>query len=232
MKIISVSRGFTADHSSTSYEFVAVDKPLNAEQRKEVRSLSRRCRPGARRVNFIYHADGYDIPGGWVRLLKSYYDVMYSESYDWWTLAMAFPVTAEEAEALEEYEFSDADGLGIHVYAGEKRAVVVINCRLSIGLLFDCDDQGYCYGGIEEDDEEEGVEAAEADTEDHLLNMLIKLRRRLMDGDYRVLYEVWKVYGKNKCDDRGEEVICPPKPPHQEKGKSLVAEFVSLLETL
>ena len=84
MKIISVSQGFTADHSFTSYEFLAVDKPLNAEAIKAVRTLSRRCQPDARRVSFIYHADGYDIPGGWVPLMKSYYDVMYSESYDWW----------------------------------------------------------------------------------------------------------------------------------------------------
>ena len=61
MKIISVSRGFIAEHSSTSYESLDVDKPLSAEERKEVRALSSRCRPGARRVNFIYHADSYDI---------------------------------------------------------------------------------------------------------------------------------------------------------------------------
>ncbi len=172
MKIISVSRGFTADHSSTSYEFLAVDKPLNAEERKAVRSLSSRCRPGIRRVNFIYHADGYDIPGGWVPLLKSYYDVMYSESYDWWTLAMAFPATVEKGEALERYEFSDIDELGIQVYAGEKRAIVVIHCRLSPGLLFDGSDQG--YDNEIDDEEEEEIEVG-ADT-DYLLGLPVSYR--------------------------------------------------------
>lgn len=30
MKILSVRKGFQADHSSTSYEFFAMDKPLDA----------------------------------------------------------------------------------------------------------------------------------------------------------------------------------------------------------
>lgn len=226
MKIISVSRGFTADHSSTSYEFLAVDKPLNAEQRKAVRSLSSRCSPGARRVDFIYHADGYDIPGGWVPLLKNYYDVMYSESYDWWTLAMAFPATAEEGEALERYEFSDINELGIQVYAGEKRAIVVVHCQLSPGLFYDGSNQGY-------DDEYEEDEENEigADT-DYLLNLLVKIRKQLMAGDYRALYAVWEVYGEPEGRDEDEEPAGPPKPPDQKTGAGIIAEFASLLEKI
>ena len=41
-----------------------------------------------REVSFIYHADGYDIPGGWEK--EKYYDVMYSESHDWWTQVIVF----------------------------------------------------------------------------------------------------------------------------------------------
>ena len=91
MKIISVHQGFARDHSSTSYQFLAVDKPLSEKARRDVSSLSRRANPTQRHVSFIYHAEGYDIPGGWEKLMRDYYDVMYSESYGWWIFAMAGP---------------------------------------------------------------------------------------------------------------------------------------------
>ena len=37
--------------------------------------------------------------------MKDYYDVMYSESYDWWFLAMAFPLPQQQEEILQ-YEFT------------------------------------------------------------------------------------------------------------------------------
>jgi hypothetical protein len=65
MKILSERHGFASDHSSTSYEFLAVDKPLGKKERSDVSKLSNRANPTSRRANFIYHVDGYDIPGGW-----------------------------------------------------------------------------------------------------------------------------------------------------------------------
>jgi hypothetical protein len=52
MKIISFRKGFTADHSSTSYEFLAIDKALGKQAKAEVAALSSRARPTARRVSF------------------------------------------------------------------------------------------------------------------------------------------------------------------------------------
>lgn len=43
MKIIAVHKGFACDHSSTSYEFPAVDKPLDERATRAVASLSRRA---------------------------------------------------------------------------------------------------------------------------------------------------------------------------------------------
>lgn len=228
MKIISVSRGFTADHSFTSYEFLAVDKPLNAEAIKAVRTLSRRCQPDARRVSFIYHADGYDIPGGRVLLMKSYYDVMYSESYDWWTLAMAFPANDEEKTELVKYEFSDVNELGIQVYPEDERVVVVIHCRLTSGANDDEVDEDY-YVDFDDVEDEEVEAAAESD---YLLNLLVKIRGQLMAGDYRALYAVWEVYGIPDEADEGEETEDPPKPPDRKEGGAIVAEFSSLLEQI
>lgn len=53
MKIISVRKGFTADHSSTSYEFLAIDDPLNQEEIDEVSSLSSRTKPDDRAASFF-----------------------------------------------------------------------------------------------------------------------------------------------------------------------------------
>ena len=65
MRIISIRKGFASDHSSTSYEFLAVDKPLGKKEKDAVGALSGRASPTSRRVSFSYHVDGYDIPGGW-----------------------------------------------------------------------------------------------------------------------------------------------------------------------
>ena len=106
MKILSIRKGFQGDHSSTSYEFFAVDKPLSRTECQKVASLSSRASPTKRKVSFIYHGDWSDLPGGWEPLMEKYYDVMYSESYDWWSLAMAFNTDQKAIEKIKKYEFS------------------------------------------------------------------------------------------------------------------------------
>ena len=49
--------------------------------------------------------DAYDIPGGWEVLMEKYYDVMYSESYDWWTLALAFDAPGQKIGESSIKEF-------------------------------------------------------------------------------------------------------------------------------
>ncbi len=126
MRIISIRKGFTSDHSSTSYEFLAVDKALGKKEKAEVAALSRRTDPTSRRVCFIYHVDGYDIPGGWEKLMEKYYDVMYREDYDWWTLAFAFNTSRERIEELQKYEFSGEDDLGVTVESNGDRVIVAV----------------------------------------------------------------------------------------------------------
>lgn len=41
--------------------------------------------------------------------MEKYYDVMYSESYDWWTLALAFNADQKTIKEIERYE----DDLGV-----------------------------------------------------------------------------------------------------------------------
>lgn len=199
MKILSVRNGFTTDHSSTSYEFLAVDKPLSPKEQAEVASRSRRARPTSRRVSFTYHGD-YDIPGGWEELMEKYYDVMCSESYDWWTLAIAFNTTEERIAELERYDFRGEEDCGVDVIRVGNRVILAIYCRVDTEVVGELAD---------------------------VLDILQDVRERLMQGDYRPLYAVWETY---RFTDGDEEEEAPPVPPDPEEGRDVTSRFAAILE--
>ena len=214
MKVLSIRRGFASDHSSTSYEFLAVDKPLGKKARSEVSKLSSRVSPTARRAHFIYHVDGYDIPGGWEKLMTQYYDVMYREEYGWWTLAMAFNAKPGQYDDLAKFEFDGAtDGMGIEIsYTEEHRMIIIINCAIEDFRDFD-----------EEYEDEDEDESSVFSTDNGLLNLLIQVRQQIIGGDYRALYAVWEKYGDTDDDDP------PPKPKSVKKGEDILKNFKSVL---
>ncbi|NLC44898.1 MAG: hypothetical protein GX783_11555 [Clostridiales bacterium] len=224
MRIISVKKGFTSDHSSTSYEFLAVDKALGKQERAKVASLSSRATPTSRRVSFIYHVDGYDIPGGWGTLMEKYYDVMYREDYDWWTLSIAFNTTEEQIAELGNYDFSGVEDLGVSIDRAGNRAIVSIYCRIDWSYLVGNHDE---YDEHDEHDEEvdENGEAGFI-AEDGLLNLLVQVRHQIIKRDYRALYAVWEKYGYK--DDGDFEI---PVPEDKKPGKNIVNEFSRLLES-
>jgi hypothetical protein len=217
MKILSIRRGFASDHSSTSYEFLAVDKPLGKKERAEVSKLSSRVNPTSRRANFVYHIEGYDIPGGWEKLMAQYYDVMYCEDYDWWTLAIAFNAAPGQFEQLRAYEFegTEEENTGISIEGNEQRAIVTIYCLIE---AFDESDE---YYGEDEDEDSEGGDLVV--TENELLNVLAEIRQQIMDGDYRALYAVWEKYG----DEEDENP--PPEPESRKTGEKTVSAFKNML---
>jgi len=221
MKILSVRRGFASDHSSTSYEFLAVDKPLRKKEQAEVSRLSSRVNPTTRRANFIYHVDGYDIPGGWKKLMARYYDVMYSESYGWWMLAMAWKAIPGQFEELLPFEFEGAtEGMGIDIENVEGRTIVTIHCAVERGMPYSAYKE---YYDDEDEDEECDDESGMFATDDELLNALIQVRQQIIGGDYRALYAVWEKYG-----DINDENT-PPKPEERKTGEQIVSNFKSML---
>ncbi len=222
MKILSIRRGFLADHSSTSYEFLAVDKPLDARARAEVGRLSSRVRPTTRKASFVYHADGYDIPGGWAALMAKHYDVMYSESYDWWMLAVAFSTTNKDLVAkIRKYEFSGVEDLGVDVSYRKKRLVVTINCHM---------DPDHSYADPYEDEwwdeEDDEDEQSVAVTTDSLQDLLVRIRDRLKKGDCQALYAVWETYGRQDDEDEDE---APPRPRRTKAGAPVADELAGVL---
>lgn len=228
MRIISIRKGFASDHSSTSYEFLAVDKPLGKKEKAEVASLSRRADPTSRRVSFTYHVDGYDIPGGWEKLMEKYYDVMYREDYGWWTFALAFDANEEQLNNLRKYEFSGEDDLGVSIESKGKRAVVSIFCRVDSANIGDTYDEFEDYNDYDDDEEFENdrEESATFVAENELLNLLVQIRQQLMDGDYRALYALWEKYG-DYDDDEEFEV---PVPVEKDTGKNVLKQFKCILE--
>lgn len=226
MNILSIRKGFQADHSSTSYEFFALDKPLSRSEREKVASLSSRARPSRRRVSFIYHGDWSDLPGGWRPLMEKYYDVMYSESYDWWTLAMAFDVDQKTIKEIKRYEFRGTDDLGVSVDSKGKRVIITIYCRLSPEFYANnCSDYDYYNYDEEENEFEETFES-----ENSLLNLLAQNREYLKNGDYRLLYGVWQEYGFKSEEEEEFESKIPLEPPKMDKLPQSIKYLLSALE--
>jgi len=165
----------------------------------------------------VYHAEGYDIPGGWENLMTKYYDVMYCEDYDWWTLAMAYNAAPGQYELLVPFEFSGTDDLGVRISKKGKRLIIAIHCMTEAGFL------GLDYDAYDDEDDEEEQSDTLA-TDDELLNMLILIRQQIMDGDYRALYAVWEKYGDGKNP--------PPKPEDRNAGKEIIDGFKNMLSRM
>lgn len=225
MKILSIRKGFQADHSSTSYEFFAIEKPLSRSERGKVASLSSRARPSRRRVSFIYHGEWSDLPDGWEPLMEKYYDVMYSESYDWWTLAMAFDADQKTIKEIERYEFRGTDDLGVSVDSKGNRVIVTIYCRLSPEFHAN-NNSDYDY--YEDDEEEDEFEEA-IELEDSLLNLLAQNHEYLKNGDYRLLYGVWQEYGFESEEEEFEGKV-PLEPSKMDKLPQSIKYLLSALE--
>ena len=141
--------------------------------------------------------------------MREYYDVMYSESYGWWTFAMAFDAPKKQQEALRRYEFSGMDELGVSVSCDGRRVTVAIHCHADNDSLYGARDgvRGrWAFDDFDEEDEEyeedEEPSSATFESEDGLLNLLTRVRQQLIDGDYRALYAVWEVYGRKTMERR------------------------------
>jgi hypothetical protein len=100
-----------------SYVFYAVEKPLARAEPAQVASLSRRANQTARRTDFWYDVDGYDLPVAYESLLARYYDIVVRQDYEHWTLGMAWPYDAALHEKLGAFECDDGEGCRVRVMA-------------------------------------------------------------------------------------------------------------------
>ena len=127
MRILRVRRGFQADHSSSSYLFYAVDHPVSAEGRAVAHRYSSRAEVHDRTVRYHKWGESSLDSRAYEALLGAHYDVMVSESYDWWTLMLALPKTPQMQALLAPFtEARGYDDQGVEIEDYGKRLVVVI----------------------------------------------------------------------------------------------------------
>jgi len=185
MRILRVRHGFQADHSSSSYLFYAADKPVSPEGQKLAHQYSSRAEVDQRSVKYVKWGGGDLAFGAHEKLLGKHYDVMVSESYDWWTLKIAVPKTAEMKRLLQP--FHDArgyDDLGVDVEQYGSRLVAEVYCAIDAGSLPD---------------------TAWDDTFEYLAKKLVKIRQEIMQGNVSFLQAVASYYGAEEEDEEDEE---------------------------
>lgn len=204
---------------SVSYVFYAIEKPLTNAQRSAVAELSRRAQPSARRVDFWYNVDGYDLPHSYESLLAKYYDIMVRQDYGLWTLAMAWDYDKALHDALKPFQCDDQDMVGIRVepidanysaYGARKRARPT-RLLAEISAFIDYDAIASIEGlrelpwerasadadaEDEEEDEYEGEYWYEDEFADDPAETLARLtnciREDVTKGDVRAFYLAWK----------------------------------------
>ena len=182
MRILSMRRGFDADHSSSTYHFFAIDR-LTAGQRQAVQALTGES--ARRRLRFHYGGD-WSLPDGWDdKLLTLGYDVMVSESYDWWAVYLSLPRDPELLDRLAAYE-CDLDGNGLFLHTVGERMIVSFGMQLNYSAA---------YGAFGEDPFE------------GLADLFEKVRGDLLAGDLSAAWAVYQTYGLD--DEEGPEPVEP-----------------------
>lgn len=218
---------------STSYLFYAIDKPLTRSQQAAVAKLSRRASPTGRRVDFVYHVDGYDIPGGYEQLMALYYDVMVRQDYEQWTLGMSMPSSPQLHEKLSSFRCNDGEGNGIRVELLDEQRQDSYRLLLEITAYLDYERVEKIKGlrplpweRAAEDEEEEDYEyewdcgygrGGVSNFDERLTELTNCIREDIQRGDYRALYVAWnRLYDP---DDNSEDALGNPASPPEEMNR-------------
>lgn len=184
MRIWSIRRSFDADHSSSTYEFFALDN-LTQEQEHAVRALT--GEPARRHLEFQYKGDWSDIPTDWPqKLLTMGYDILVSESYDWWSVHLSLPYNPTLFVRLGAYE-CEYDSCGFHAQEIDGRMILYFGMQLDYGAAY----------GIFGEDMFEG-----------LARLFTTARDELLAGDLSVVWAVFEMY----CGGAEDEDIEPVEP--------------------
>jgi len=181
------------------YEFLALDRPLSAEDLAYVRTLSSRVQPTPTQATFTYSYSSF--PGDPLKLLAKHYDVMlYLANWGSKQLAFRFPKAAIDLQALQPYTF------GV-----EEIEQTTVGQYIILNIAFhENDDMGWI--------DDEGQIAS-----------LAPLRDDILRGDLRALYLAWLAAASCSAgtgdeaeawDDAeedaavdGDDLIEPPVPP-------------------
>ena len=235
---------------SISYLFYAIDRPLSHSAQAAVASLSRRANPTARRADFWYDVDGYDLPVAYESLMAQYYDLVIRQDYEQWTLGIAWPYSAALYEALKAFECDNGEGCGVRVIPIEAsypkvkrklskstRLLAEITAFLDyelLELLKGLRDLPWGRSTNDEadsDEEEEWEEeyddsyGSEDSPDETLARLAGCLREDVAHGDLRAFYLAWKRLHDSDVETQPEAPKTKKRLPPYLKG------FSQLLKT-
>ncbi|MCH7231075.1 hypothetical protein L0U85_09450 [Glycomyces sp. L485] len=175
------------------YEFLAVDRPLTAEEQAEVRKTSTRAKISA--TGFVNEYHYGDFSGDPRRLLSRYYDAhLYFANWGSRQVMVKLPSRLVDMKLCEQY-FADP------------------GCSISRGkgtVVFDFS-PGFEDGGEWEDVWDEGDLGV-------ALTVIARVRNEIATGDLRGLYLAWlAAYGRWEVDEAAfppedEDRLEPPVP--------------------
>jgi len=176
------------------YEFLAIDRPLSAEDLAYVRTLSKRVKATSSSAEFTYSYTGLPVEA--LDLLERCYDAMlYVANWGSRQLAFRLPRTAVDVRQLGQYGYDIDEGGAVDIIERGQHVL------LSISL-----------------NEEEGLGWIDGEG---LLAELAPLRADILRGDLRALYLAWvgaapQIVELEEADTEpasAEEVFEPPVPP-------------------
>jgi hypothetical protein len=192
MRILRVRPGFQADHSSSSYLFYAVDRPVSAAGQQVAHRFSSRAEVDERSVSYQKWGESELSSQAYPALLGEHYDVMASESYDRWTLMIAVPKTPQMQRLLQPFhDIDDGEFTRLDVHDYGKRLAIEIFCE------FDYEGPVFSWG---------------EDALEELVELLAEIRGEILGGDVSFLQAVADFYGADEEEEEDEEVETEPAP--------------------
>ena len=195
MRILHLRTGFQADHSSSSYLFYAVDRPVSAAGQRIAHRFSSRAEVDDQFARYQKWGESELAGDAYRALLGEHYDVMASESYDSWTLMIAVPKTAKMGKLLQPFhDLDDGEFTRLDVHDYGKRLAVEVFCEF--------DYEGPLWNGQE-------------DVYEELVELLAEIRAEILKGDVSFLQAVAECYdaGAVAEDDEDAEAAPLPAPP-------------------
>ena len=185
------------------YEFRAIDRPLNTEQKEKVSSLSSRASVTSHQASFVYNYG--DFRGNVKQLMTNYFDVMmYMANWGSRRLMFRIPSSLIDMKQIRAFfAFEEID----HWSSKDKKSII-------LDLNFQDEDQADWTEG-------EGW-----------LDELIDLREELIQGDFRVLYLAWLKAAKDALEigEMEKDTLEPPVPCQLKQLSSAQKAYVKFLD--
>lgn len=182
------------------YEFAAIDRPLTAREKEELRDISTRARITS--SSFVNEYQWGNFKGSPEEFLERYFDVfLYFANWGTHRFDISLPIDAVDPELVEQYCGGDS------AWSKIKKDKIIL--------------------GWESDDEEGGgwIEPEEEAS----MGALAPLRDELLRGDYRALYLGWLLMVESgEVNDDETEPPVPPGLKKLSAAQTALAEFLRI----